>query len=123
MTELSPGVSMTPNDAPFPYGSAGVPMPGMQVRIVDVGTGRDCGVGEEGELWCRGDNVMKGYYKRPDVTRQCIDEQGWFHSGACSVVYMFITSISTNPYRYVCVSLVYCHNNSRLCIICTTFCV
>ena len=88
MTELSPGVSMTPNDAPFPYGSAGVPMPGMQVRIVDVGTGRDCGVGEEGELWCRGDNVMKGYYKRPDVTRQCIDQQGWFHSGACSVVYM-----------------------------------
>ena len=88
MTELGSGVLMTPNDGPSPYGSAGFVLPRMQVRIVDVGTGRDCGVGEEGELWCRGDNVMKGYYKRPDVTRQCIDEQGWFHSGACSVVYM-----------------------------------
>ena len=44
--------------------------------------GADCAVGEEGELWCRGDNVMKGYYGRPEATRHCIDEHGWFHTGS-----------------------------------------
>ena len=69
----------------------------------EPGTGRDCGVGEEGELWCRGDNVMKGYYKRPDVTRECIDQQGWFHSGKCNihVVYMDTTSFPLISKKYL----------------------
>ena len=74
---------MTPSDRRAPYGSAGVLIPRMEMRIVDVGTGRDCGVGEEGELWCRGDNIMKGYYNRPDATRDCLDQERWFHTGTC----------------------------------------
>ena len=103
MTELGSGVLMTPNDGPSPYGSAGFVLPRMHVRIVDVDTGRDCGVGKEGELWCRGDNVMKGYYKRPDVTRECIDQQGWFHSGKCNihVVYMDTTSFPLISKKYL----------------------
>ena len=44
---------------------------------------------------------MKGYYKRPDVARQCIDQQGWFHSGACSVVYMGTSFLDPRIYTRV----------------------
>jgi long-chain acyl-CoA synthetase len=36
---------------------------------------------EDGEICCRGSNVMMGYYKRPDLTAECIDSENWFHTG------------------------------------------
>ena len=51
-------------------GTAGLPLPGVEVKIT-----------EEGEIICRGHNVMLGYYKAPELTAQVIDADGWFHTG------------------------------------------
>ncbi len=56
-------------------GSIGIPAFGVDVRLIDVNpkTG-------EGEIVCRGDNVMLGYYKDPERTMGVIDDEGWFHT-------------------------------------------
>lgn len=61
-------------------GSAGIAMPGMQVRIVDE-RGQDCASGQPGELLLRGDAITPGYWRAPDETRRAIDAQGWFATG------------------------------------------
>ncbi len=62
-------------------GSVGPCVPGTECKIVDVETGEELGPDERGEIWIRGPQVMKGYLGRPDATKQCIDEDGFFHSG------------------------------------------
>ena len=52
-----------------------------EARVVDPETGDDLGVGEDGELWIRGPNVMKGYLNNPDATAATIDGDGWLHTG------------------------------------------
>lgn len=61
-------------------GRLGVPLDEWEVRIVDVETGRDCGVDERGEIVIRGPNMLKGYYNAPDKTAEVIRD-GWFHTG------------------------------------------
>lgn len=61
-------------------GSAGVATPRVQVRIVDE-TGRDCGIGEAGELLLRGDNIASGYWRRPEESREAFLDGGWFRTG------------------------------------------
>jgi fatty-acyl-CoA synthase len=56
-------------------------LPGVEVTIRDPETGEDCPDGVHGEFCCRGYNLMKGYYKNPEATAQCIDKDGWLHSG------------------------------------------
>ena len=60
--------------------SCGLPGPGTEVRIVDV-DGRECEVGEVGEILIRGPQVMKGYWNMPQETAKSIDADGWFRSG------------------------------------------
>lgn len=52
-----------------------------EVRVVDPLTGEDRPVGEIGEVWCRGETVMMGYYKNPVATQEAIDEHGWLNTG------------------------------------------
>jgi long-chain acyl-CoA synthetase len=80
ITECSPGISGVRAEAPRSDNSVGVLVPGIEARIV----GRDGAVvanGEIGELHVRGPNVMRGYYRAPDLTAKAIDPDGWFGTG------------------------------------------
>jgi acyl-CoA synthetase (AMP-forming)/AMP-acid ligase II len=82
LTETSPAATVTPDDpARARHGSVGSPAPNTECRIVSPVTGEDASPGEDGEVWIRGPQVMRGYLNRPDETRATIDEEGWLHSG------------------------------------------
>ena len=80
LTETAAPVFSNPMDpAKRKYGSAGVAV-GNTVKIIDQeGTELPCGT--QGEIMIRGDNVMKGYYKAPDLTAQAFESDGWLHTG------------------------------------------
>ncbi|HET6952783.1 MAG TPA: AMP-binding protein [Acidimicrobiales bacterium] len=84
LTEASPAVtSGLGRDAPD--GSIGVPLPGVEVRLVDS-TGDDALVGDPGEIWVRGPNVFPGYWDDPDATRSVLTGDGWLRTGDLAVV-------------------------------------
>ena len=85
MTELSP-VSHCTVEGDFRPGTSGITVGSTEIRLVDPGTGEDRGVGEEGELWVRGPQVMKGYLNNHEATRNTIDEDGWLHTGDIAVI-------------------------------------
>jgi long-chain acyl-CoA synthetase len=61
-------------------GSIGRAVQNVSVRVVDA-AGNDVPPDQDGEIWVRGPNVMKGYYQRPDDTRAVITPDGWFRTG------------------------------------------
>ncbi len=84
LTECSPVVTNAlGTDAPT--GSVGVPVPGLEVRLVDT-DGSDVLIGDSGELWVRGPNVFQGYLDDPDATRRALTEDGWLRTGDLAVV-------------------------------------
>jgi fatty-acyl-CoA synthase len=87
LTESSPGMTQSRADDPLEVkvGTVGRELPGVEVKVWNPQSGRDCAVGEIGELCCRGYNVMRGYYKNPEATAQVIDADGWLHSGDLGV--------------------------------------
>lgn len=62
-------------------GSAGIPMPYTEVRVVDISTGEPHPAGRAGEVVVRGPNVTPGYWEDPKATAAAFDSEGWFHSG------------------------------------------
>ncbi|HEX5735325.1 MAG TPA: AMP-binding protein [Blastocatellia bacterium] len=94
LTETSPVISVnTPSHNRA--GSVGRPLPGVRVRLLENGTRRG-----EGEILTAGPHVMKGYFKREDLTREAIDEQGWFKTGDLGRVdedgFLYITGRAKN---------------------------
>ncbi len=76
LTETSPVISFNQfNKGMYRFGTVGVPIPGVEVRI-DAHPERD-----SGEICVRGPNVMLGYHKLPQETAAAIDQDGWFHTG------------------------------------------
>ncbi|MBL8763958.1 MAG: AMP-binding protein [Phycisphaerae bacterium] len=65
----------------FRLGCVGRPLPGVIERIVDQATGRDLGPGVDGEIRIAGPNVMRGYYRLPELTEAAFDERGFFRTG------------------------------------------
>jgi malonyl-CoA/methylmalonyl-CoA synthetase len=61
-------------------GSIGIPLPDLEVRIVNPGTGRDVEPGQTGEFWLKGPAVTPGYWRKPAETAETF-EQGWFKTG------------------------------------------
>jgi fatty-acyl-CoA synthase len=87
-TESSPVITQTRTDDPLELrvSSVGRKLPEVEVRIVSLETGEDCGPGKQGELWTRGYHVMRGYYKMDDKTREVIDGEGWLRTGDLAVM-------------------------------------
>jgi long-chain acyl-CoA synthetase len=80
LSETSPVASFGRMELPKKAGSIGVPIDGVQMRIVDD-AGQALEVGEVGEIQVKGPNVMKGYWKNPEATKAAISPDGWFSTG------------------------------------------
>ncbi len=87
LTETSPGMTATRthNSPETKATTVGFELPNVEVKIFNPETGTECAIGEQGEICCRGYNVMKGYYKNEEATRKAIDENGFLHSGDLAV--------------------------------------
>ena len=79
ITECSPNIAQTSVEAHRDDTSVGVPLPGIEIRLVGS-DGQPVSEGEIGELWVRGPNVMKGYYRSPQETDAVINGEGWFNT-------------------------------------------
>ena len=75
LTETAPLVCNVMVDKRKRVGSIGVASYGVEIRLDNMNPENG-----EGEIVCRGDNVMLGYYKDPERTRQVLDDEGWFHT-------------------------------------------
>jgi malonyl-CoA/methylmalonyl-CoA synthetase len=62
-------------------GSVGMPLPGVEVRIVHSETGEVLSDGEIGDVQLRGPNIFKGYWRQPDKTSASFSADGWFKTG------------------------------------------
>ncbi|XP_013418047.1 4-coumarate--CoA ligase 1 [Lingula anatina] len=80
LTETSPCVSASPPTDRHP-GASGVLMPNTECKVVDIETGKELGQDQDGELWFRGPQVMKGYLNNPQATAATVDKDGWLHTG------------------------------------------
>jgi long-chain acyl-CoA synthetase len=77
LTETSPVLAGGPfGDKTIKIASTGKPIPGVEIRIMDKDP--ETGIGE---IEARGPNIMKGYYKNPELTREVLDDEGWFRTG------------------------------------------
>ena len=83
LTEASPVVTQTDPGDPLDIrvSTVGKRLPGVDVRVIDPGTGQDMADGEQGELWVRGHGVMIGYYRMPEETSAAITPDGWLRTG------------------------------------------
>lgn len=82
-TETAPGNTMSSWTDPLDVRTetVGYAFPHVECKVIDPETGKEVGIGENGEFCARGYNTMKGYYKMPEATRDTIDSHGWLHSG------------------------------------------
>jgi len=83
LTESAPGMTQTCLNDTFEQRctTVGRDYPFVEVKVLDPETGEECPVGVQGEMCCKGFNVMKGYYKNPTATAEVIDKNGFLHSG------------------------------------------
>jgi fatty-acyl-CoA synthase len=83
LTETSPGMTQSKTDDSFEerVNTVGKDFPGVEVKVLNPETNEECPIEVQGEMCCKGYNIMKGYYKMPEATAQIIDKNGFLHSG------------------------------------------
>ena len=86
-TELAGGIAATSleDSDERQTETVGRPLPGMEIKIVDD-QGRELPPGEVGELLCRSESVMLGYYRAPEATAEVVNDEGWYHTGDLAVM-------------------------------------
>jgi long-chain acyl-CoA synthetase len=84
LTEAGPTVTSSAGDEPPRDGSIGLPLPGVEVRLVGP-DGDDVLAGDPGEIWVRGPNVFTGYWEDPVATRAVLSRDGWLRTGDVAV--------------------------------------
>jgi len=84
LTEASPVVCINPVLRPR-LGTVGLPVPSTEVSIRDD-LGKALGIGETGEVWVRGPQVMQGYFGRPEETSRTLTADGWLRTGDIGVI-------------------------------------
>lgn len=92
LTEASPAVCMNPMNLESFNGSVGLPLPSTEVEIRQA-NGDLMPLGERGELWVKGPQVMKGYWNNPGETAKVLDDRGFLDTGDIAVM---------NECGYVC---------------------
>ncbi|MDQ1402590.1 MAG: long-chain acyl-CoA synthetase, partial [Actinomycetota bacterium] len=85
LTEASPVVTSSVFDGPPKPGSVGVPLPGVEVKLIDE-EGEEALAGDSGEIWVKGPNVFAGYWEDEEATRGALTEDGWLKTGDIAVV-------------------------------------
>ena len=80
MTEASPATHYTVAGSER-CGTVGLLMPSTELRMIDPESGKDVELGQPGEVWVRGPQVMKGYLNNPEATANTVDADGWLHTG------------------------------------------
>lgn len=85
LTETSPVVSMNPLDLESYNGTIGLPLPSTDVEIRDE-DGNLVEIGQPGELWVKGPQVMKGYLNRPKETAEVLKDDGWLATGDMATI-------------------------------------
>lgn len=88
LTETTGTVVYLPAEAHDPDGpkrhllrSVGIPTPGTDAKVVDLGTGEEAATGEVGEIWIKGPTLMAGYWHMPEETEKSIQPGGWLRTG------------------------------------------
>jgi long-chain acyl-CoA synthetase len=82
MTETSPTGTFTPLEGAVKPGSCGIPIPGITIKFADVDDpSRYVDLGEKGEICIGGPNVMKGYWKRAEATKETMTKDGFLRTG------------------------------------------
>jgi long-chain acyl-CoA synthetase len=79
VTECSPTIAQARIDEPRSDLSVGRVLPGVEIKLLGL-DGEEVGAAEVGELWVRGPNVAKGYYRAPEETAAAINADGWFNT-------------------------------------------
>jgi long-chain acyl-CoA synthetase len=85
LTEAAPVVTSALPEGPQKPTSIGVPLPGVEVRLVDE-EGEDTYAGDPGEIWVRGANVFPGYWRNDEATAVALTPDGWLRTGDIAVV-------------------------------------
>jgi long-chain acyl-CoA synthetase len=85
LTETSPAVCVNLLSISEYTGQIGQPLPSTDISIRDD-KGNEVALGERGELWVRGPQVMRDYWNRPKETAKVLDNEGWLHTGDVAIM-------------------------------------
>jgi long-chain acyl-CoA synthetase len=86
MTETSPLSCANPSKGKKKLGSVGLPLPNVNLKLVDPDSGKDVPLGQPGEICVKGPMVTTGYYNKPEETKKAIDSDGYMHTGDMGIM-------------------------------------